>query len=540
MKNFDWIRSYSLACFQKDCSSGVIVGIVALPLAMAFAISSGVKPEYGLYTTIVAGFLISLLGGSLYQIGGPTGAFVPILVAIVAQYGYENLLVAGFMAGFLLVGMGILKLGKLVHFIPRPVTIGFTAGIAVIIFFGQVPYFLGLNIENKKDFIKSLTDLFDHLHHVSFYSLMTGMVCLISCLIVQRWFPKIPWAIVGLVVSTVIASLCYPNEVVTIGSAFQGIPSELPVFRFPDLTWEKVTMMIIPALAIAFLGGIESLLSAKVADQMTGTKHNSNQELIGQGIANIVTPLFGGIPATGAIARTATNIQQGATSPISGMIHALFVLLVLVFFSAWADPIPLASFAPVLMIVAWKMSERKEFIHILKSKTGDSIVLCVTFLFTVIEDLIMGVGMGLLLAIFFFVIRMSKEFHISRRSVLIEEETAADLQVCELRGPIFFGSAKQLYHSLTESRAGKVLIICMHHVPYIDTTGEAIFSHLIRHYQQQGMTILISGIQMQPYQVLEKTGWVKKLGINHFFDERKEAIDYAKDHLVLTNQPNSS
>jgi len=339
---------YHASSFRKDLISGLIVAIIAIPLGMAFAIASGVKPEYGIYTTIIAGILISLLGGSRYQIGGPTGAFIPILFAIVLQYGYENLLIAGFLAGIILVLMGVFKLGALIKFIPRPVTIGFTAGIAVIIFSGQFVNFLGLSgIEKHENFLPNMKEIVLHLTSINSYSVVTAAIGLAAILLSPRLLPKIPGSLIGLVASSVIATLFFKGHVATIGSSFGAIPHTLPQFHFPEITWDRMKILIQPAFIIAMLGGIESLLSAVVADGMTGTRHNSNRELIGQGIANIVTPLFGGIPATGAIARTATNIKNGRASPLSGIVHGIVVFLVLVLLAPYASNIPLASMAPI-------------------------------------------------------------------------------------------------------------------------------------------------------------------------------------------------
>ncbi|RAL21376.1 sodium-independent anion transporter [Thermoflavimicrobium daqui] len=408
-------RSYTFARFQRDLMAGLIVGIVAIPLGIAFAVASGVRPEYGIYTTIVAGALISLFGGSKYQIGGPTGAFVPILLGIVLNYGYENLLIAGFLAGIMLILMGIMKLGNLISYIPQPVTIGFTAGIAVTIFSGQIANFLGLrNVKKKEGFIANMEEIIIHLETFNIYSIVTALICFSVLWLSSFYFPKFPAPLFGLFVSTLVAVFFFPNQVDTIGSVYGKISTQLPSIQFPKITWEKIMTLLPPALSIALLGGIESLLSAVVADRMSGEKHRSNKELIGQGIANIATPLFGGIPATGAIARTATNIKSGATSPVAGVTHSMVVLLVLWLFFDYAAYIPLACFAPILMVIAWKMSERKEFMHILKSKKSDAAILTVTFLLTVLIDLVVGVGCGLLLASILCCIKIAKTIKVKK------------------------------------------------------------------------------------------------------------------------------
>lgn len=464
-------EGYTLSHLRRDLISGLIVGVIAIPLAMAFSIASGVKPEYGIYTTIVAGIIISLFGGSRYQIGGPTGAFVPILLGIVMAYGYENLLVAGFMAGILLMLMGIFKLGSLIKFIPRPVTIGFTTGIAVIIFTGQISNFLGLSgVERHERFLDNMWEILEKLGTINPYSVLTALICLTTILIMMKCFPKIPGSLVGLIISATVAALFFPDKVATIGSTYGMIPNALPSIQFPELTWEKIRLMFIPALLIALLGGIESLLSALVADGMTGDRHNSNRELIGQGLANVVTPLFGGIPATGAIARTATNIKNGAASPLSGVIHGLVVLLVLLLFAPYASHIPLASMAPILMVVAWNMSELPRFLYTLRLRTGDSIILVVTFLTTVFVDLMVGVGTGLLLAFVLFTRKMS-QISVKTRVLKAGEETerfgsmasvsrpdtvvfkldhGISVNCYQLEGVLFFGTAMDLEQKLKE------------------------------------------------------------------------------------------
>lgn len=540
-------EGYDAAAFRKDLVSGIIVGIIAIPLGMAFAIASGVRPEYGIYTTIVAGICISLFGGSRFQIGGPTGAFIPILFAIVYQYGYENLLIAGFMAGIILVLMGIFKLGDLIKFIPRPVTIGFTAGIAVIIFSGQIANFLGLSdIERHESFLANMNEIVTHLNTINVYSVLTAIICLLVILISPKFLPKIPGSLLGLIVSTIIATLFFKGEVATIGSSFGAIPSGLPAFQFPELTWDRIVMLIQPAFIIAMLGGIESLLSAVVADGMTGNRHNSNRELIGQGIANMVTPLFGGIPATGAIARTATNIKNGAVSPMSGIIHGIVVLIILLVFAPYASEIPLASMAPILMVVAWNMSERKEFAHVLRTRTSDSLVLLITFTLTVFTNLTIAVQVGLILAVILFVKRMSDVLQVAKvlpdpndkheklkAHMVTEARDCPQIDIFTIEGPLFFGAANMFEKSIldTVQQRPKVLILRMGKVPFMDTTGESNLSSLVRHFTKYGGIILITGIQPQPLDMLKKTGLYDVIGENHIFEHTGEAIEYALHQL---------
>ncbi|MBP1990974.1 SulP family inorganic anion transporter [Paenibacillus eucommiae] len=540
-------EGYHAAAFRKDLISGLIVGVIAIPLGMAFAIASGVKPEYGIYTTIVAGILISLLGGSKFQIGGPTGAFIPILFAIVMQYGYENLLLAGFLAGIILFVMGALKLGALIKFIPRPVTIGFTAGIAVIIFSGQIANFLGLrDIEKHENFFPNMKEIMMQMSTFNMYSIVTAGICLLVIVWTPRMLPKVPGALVGLVVSSVVAALFFEGNVATIGSTYGAIPSTLPHFHFPHMTWERIEIVIRPAFIIAMLGSIESLLSAVVADGMTGSRHNSNRELMGQGIANMITPLFGGIPATGAIARTATNIKNGAVSPMSGIVHGVVVLLVLIVLAPYASRIPLASMAPILMLVAWNMSERKEFMHILKTKTSDSIVLLLTFLLTVCTNLTTAVEVGLILAVLLFVKRMSEILKVAKglpdptvkhekvkAHMVNKGHDCPQINMYTIEGPLFFGAANMFEKSIMDTihSRPKILLLRMAKVPFMDTTGESNLASLVNHFVKFGGIVLMTGVQPQPLEILRKTGLYELITSEHFFEHTGEAIDYALSRL---------
>ena len=539
-------QHYSVGSFQKDLLSGLIVGVIAIPLGMAFAIASGVKPEYGIYTTIVAGILISLLGGSKYQIGGPTGAFIPILFGIVMSYGYENLLIAGFMAGIILTLMGVFRLGSLIKWIPRPVTIGFTAGIAVTIFTGQIASFLGLTgIQKHEEFILNLKEIFVHLNSMNLFSLLTAGICLLMVLVTPKVAPKIPGPLIGLLVSTFVAALFYPGQVATIGTAYGEIPSTLPQIHVPELNLDLITKLLKPAFVIAMLGGIESLLSAVVADGMTNSRHNSNKELIGQGIANMITPLFGGIPATGALARTATNIKNGAVSPLSGIIHGIVVLLVLLFVAPKASYIPLASMAPILMVVAWNMSERKVFAHIAKTRSTDSIVLLMTFFLTVFVNLTTAVEIGLVISAILFVKRMSDVTTTAKalpnpqnRQGKVETSMVTDTHDCpqisifNVEGPLFFGAAQTFEKTIMETinYRPKILLLRMSKVPLMDTTGEAILASIVKHFTKSGI-VLISGLNAQPESVLKKTGLFDLIGLEHFFEHTGDAIQYGLSQI---------
>ncbi|MEB2270699.1 SulP family inorganic anion transporter [Bacillus safensis] len=540
MRFYGRFEGYNSSKFRRDLIAGLVVGVVAIPLGMAFAIASGVGPEYGLYTVIVAGILISLFGGSKYQIGGPTGAFVPILFGIVSQYGIENLLIAGFMAGCMLVLFGIFKLGKLMKFIPRPVIIGFTAGIAVIIFSGQIANFLGLKgVEKHESFFLNMREIVVHLGTTNSLAIITAVIGLIVILAAQKYIPKIPGALLGLLASTFLAVLFFQGQVETIGSAYGEIPRQLPTFAFPELTIEKMIYLLPPAIVIALLGGVESILSAMVADNMKGSKHDSNKELVGQGIANMAAPLFGGIPATGAIARTATNIKNGGASPISGVVHGVVVLLILMLFAPYASMIPLAAMAPILMFVAWNMSERKEFINIVKVKNADSLVLVVTFLLTVIGDLIIGVTAGLILAFIAFIKKMSQTTNIHSNVAVPQMETAAALEkqtdekgisMYSIEGPLFFGTTDSLENSILDhvQTKPKTLILLMNKVNYMDTSAEAVLMNISNRIKHHNGKLMIVGLQSQPKELLHRTGLFHHIGKQHFF-ERTD--DISPQHL---------
>lgn len=542
-------EGYSFAHFKKDLLSGTIVGIIAVPLAMSFAIASGVKPEYGIYTAIIAGILISLLGGSKFQIGGPTGAFVPILLGVVLVYGYENLLIAGLMAGIMLLLMGMFKLGSLIKFIPKPVTVGFTAGIAVIIFTGQIGNFLGLtNMEQHEKFHMNVYEIASNIDTVNFYSLLVAMISFALILMAPKVLPKVPGALIGIIVSSVVTVLFLQGHVATIGSTYGAIPNTLPQFHIPEVTLERIYMLIGPAFVIAMLGGIESLLSAVVADGMTNSKHNSNRELIGQGVANIVTPFFGGIPATGAIARTATNIKSGAVSPLSGVIHGIFVLITLLLLAPLAVHIPLASLAPVLMMVAWNMSERHHFVHILKLKSGDSLVLCITFLLTVFMSLTVAVMAGLILAVILFAKSMSDSLTVSKVLPNLKNDNGkvqplvvADLHECPqisiytIEGPLFFGAAEKFEQTMlkTIQENPKVFILRMRKVPYIDSTGEEYFRNILQNIKASGGIVFLTNVQPGLEQMLKRSGLYNLMEEEHFYHTTNEAISAAFQYIQL-------
>jgi sulfate permease, SulP family len=520
---------YNADGFRKDLIAGITVGIVAIPLGMAFAIASGVKPEYGLYTTIIAGFLVALLGGSRFQIAGPTGAFIPILLAIVLQYGYEDLLIAGFLAGIILVIMSYAGVSSLIHFVPKSVTIGFTAGIAIIIFTGQLGNFFGLTgMEQKEFFHENMLGLIKQFHTVNLFSILIAVIGLAVIFILPKVAPRVPVLLVALLIPTLISFFFFQGKIETIGTAFGGIPNSLPAFRFPEITLSKLVALWQPALVIAALGSIESLLSAVVADGMKPEKtenHNSKRELFGQGIANMIAPLFGGIPATGAIARTATNIRAGAVSPVSGFVQSIFVLGFLLLFAPYASHIPLAAMAPILMFVAWNMSARKAFLHILSIRSGDSIVLLTTFLLTIFVNLTVAVQVGILIAVISFLRKMVHKLHlkVAKTSdveiIKFGKDDPATLKKYMLDGPLFFGTAKIFEDAYPVILTGdaRTIILDMEQTSVIDATGEAALSTFIDEARNKDIQIIIKKLPKEKLSMFKKGGLYDKIGEENFF-----------------------
>src|SRR5690625_3206210 len=546
----DRFKGISIGDLQKDMIAGITVGVVAIPLGMAFAIASGVSPEYGIYTTIIAGLIVAIFGGSHFQIAGPTGAFIPILLAIVLLYGYEDLLVAGMLAGIMLIIMAIFKFGSLITYIPRSVTIGFTSGIVVIIFTGQLENFFGFeNIEKKQYFHQNMLEIVKNFHTINYYSIILAIVGLLLIIFVPKLFPRVPVLLIALIIPTLISIIIFPGKVTTIGTAFGGIPQAFPGFKIPEITWQKLLYLWQPAFAIAMLGGIESLLSAVVADGMTGKQHKSNRELFGQGLANIVTPFFGGIPATGAIARTATNIKSGAVSPYSGVFQSAFVLLTLLLFAPYASYIPLASMAPILMVVAFNMSEYKSFASILKFRTGDSLVLVTTFLLTVFVNLTIAVPIGLLLAMVSFVKRISEVLNV--KSIVPDkfndEEYVRNkrgyhchkIASFTIHGPLFFGAAARFGSTFTRSirKRPYVLMLKMLHVCLIDVTGAANLSMLVKGFIKKKGVVLITELRDEPLEMMKKSDLYEMIGPEHFFTDTTVAINYALQIINVKNCP---
>ncbi|QJR23233.1 Sulfate permease [Brevinematales bacterium NS] len=538
-------EGYTLKMFWQDLSAGVLVGIVALPLAIAFAIASGVKPEQGLYTAIVAGFLISFLGGSRVQIGGPTGAFVVIVAGIMQQYGYDGLAVATFIAGFLLILMGLLGLGRVIRFIPHPVTVGFTAGIAVIIFTSQIKDFLGLAIPNlPAEFVGKIEAYLHSIGTINPWAVVIGGVSFLIIILWPKVSRKIPGSLVAILVSTILVQI-FNLPVETIGQRYGSVPNMLPAPRIPHVSWEIVQKMFSPALTIALLAGIESLLSAVVADGMLGTRHRSNMELIAQGVANIASPLFGGIPATGAIARTATNIKNGGRTPVAGMIHAITLLLILMFFGKWASLIPLASLAAVLMKVAINMSEYHVFASIFKTTKSDIAILLTTFLLTVFIDLTVAIEVGIVLAALLFMYRMSNVTQVSHLTEEMEEEEEITdpksigtrdipkgIEIFEIQGSLFFGAAETFKSRIRNiQKPPKVLILRMRHVYALDATGLAVLEDLYKKCKQEKTRLILSGVHAQPLDILVRSGLADKIGKENLFKDIDDALAKAKELL---------
>lgn len=530
--------------FLSDLTAGIIVGIVALPLAIAFAIASGVKPEQGLYTAVIAGFLISLLSGSRVQIGGPTGAFIVIIYGIVQKFGYDGLVVATIIAGVLLIIMGLAKLGTIIKYIPYPVTVGFTAGIALIIAVGQLRDFLGLRMETvPAEFLEKVVAYAEHAGTLSPAAAVIGTLTVATVALWPRVTRRVPGSLVAILLTTAAVHLL-GLQVETIGSRFGEVKSSLPSFTLPRVEWKSVPSLISPAITIALLAGIESLLSAVVADGMTGRRHRSNMELVAQGVANIASPLFGGIPATGAIARTATNIKNGGTTPFAGMIHAVTLLLIMLFFGTWAALIPMATLAGILLVVSYNMSEWHLFVKMFKSPKSDIAVLIVTFLLTVLVDLTVAIQVGVVLAALLFMRRMADATQVGYiTSMLEDEEDTSDqdpnsikrfaiprgVEVFEVNGPFFFGAADRFKHVLSLIvRKPKVLILRMRTVLTLDATALRALEDVYEQTKREGTQLFLAGVHSQPLITMDRAGFLDKVGVEHVFENVNDALERAR------------
>lgn len=543
-KVLDCLSGYTSAQFFADLAAGLTVGVVALPLAMAFAIASGTKPEAGIFTAVIAGFLISALGGSRVQIGGPTGAFVVIVYGIIAKYGLMNLAICTMMAGVILVLMGMTGLGTAIKYIPYPVTMGFTSGIAVLIFSTQIKDFLGLRVDQvPAEFAAKLKLFGENLHTLHWPTLVLAVA---SLLIIWFWpsrfARRVPGSIIALILGTLIV-LIWQVPVETIGTRFGGIPQGLPHLTVPDFSWQNLQALLPPALTIAILAAIESLLSAVVADGMIDDRHDSNQELIAQGIANLVCPLFGGIPATGAIARTATNVKNGGRTPIAGIVHALTLLLVLLIAAPWAKYIPLATLSAVLVVVAFNMGEWHHFKRLTKWPPGDAAVFLTAFGLTVLIDLTVAVEVGMVLAAILFIKRISDTTQI----IAVDEKTETEgpqhslvgkvvpegVVVFRVFGAFFFGAADKLENALKNVRQEpRVVILRMRKVLAMDATGLNALDDLYERLRRKGGHLILTGAHAQPWLSMERAGFLQKLGVGNICADIDAALARSREILA--------
>jgi len=546
------IRSYNREKLMRDICAGLTVGIVALPLAMAFAIASGLPPERGLFTAIVAGMLVSLLGGSRVQIGGPTGAFVIIVSGIVGTHGYHGLVLCTVMAGIFLILFGLFRMGALIRFIPFPVITGFTTGIAVIIVSIQIPDLLGLSLPHvPSTFISRWQAYIEAAHTLSPTTAGVSALTIAMILLVRRHFPKLPAMLIGMAAATIVVLVC-KLDVATIGSRFGELPRMLPQPQLPDVTWSAIPALIQPALAVALLAGIESLLSATVADGMIGGRHRPNAELIGQGIANIGSALFGGIPATGAIARTATNVKSGARTPVAGIIHALTLALLLMLLAPIAKQIPLAALAGILVIISYDMSEPHHFHSILKGPRSDALVLTLTFGLTVLTDMVLAIQVGVVLSSLLFMRRMAELSNVSmitntlRGDDDIREdgnaiallEIPSGVEVFEVAGPFFFGMIDRFHAAIrTLEKPVPIMVIRIREVLAVDASAIHAIRQLHRQLRHEGTQLIFSGVHAQPLFAFERAGLLDEIGPDNCLGNIDDALNRARDILGVPRVP---
>jgi len=548
------LKGYTARAFGADALSGLIVGIVALPLAIAFAIASGVSPDRGLVTAVIAGFIISLLGGSRVQIGGPTGAFIVVVYSVVEKHGVDGLLVATILAGVILVLMGVARLGTVIKFIPYPVVVGFTSGIAVIIFSSQVKDLFGLEMGAvPAEFLEKWRS---YAHAVSGANAETIGISAASLLVMGLWprvSKRIPGPLVALLLSTIFVQL-FHLDVETIGSRFHTLASSIPAPSFPVVSIQGISALLPAAITIAFLGSIESLLSAVVADGMIGGRHRSNMELVAQGVANLVTPLFGGIPATGAIARTATNIRNGGRTPVAGIVHALTLLLIMLAFGSLVSMVPLATLAAILVVVAYNMSEWRSFVSLMRSPRSDVIVLLTTFLLTVIVDLTVAIEVGLLLAVLLFMRRMVMVSNVGVVTREMEDTGTDDdpnstdkrilpegVEVFEINGPFFFGAAYKFREAMSiVERPPKVRILRMRDVPAIDSTAMHAIQEALRSVRHSGGHLLLADLHAQPLVAMQRSGLLDEIGEENAFGNLDDAVARSYEILGLEAPPPES
>lgn len=533
-------NGFSKEQFFKDLVAGIIVAIIALPLSIALGISSGVSPEKGLITAIIAGFIISLLGGSRVQIGGPTGAFVVIVFGIIQNHGVDGLIIATFMAGIILVLFGLLRFGSLIKYIPYPITVGFTSGIAVTLFSTQVKDFLGLSMtKTPSEFIPKWEAYISHMNTTNLYTLAIGLLALIILIFWPKINKKIPGSLIALIVTTLVVFI-FNLPVATIGSQFGKISSNIPMPHIPNLNLNTLKALIGPAFTIALLGGIESLLSAVVSDGMIGDKHNSNAELIAQGIANMGSSLFGGIPATGAIARTAANVKNGGRTPISGIVHSITLLLIMLVFMPLAKFIPLTTLSAILIIVSYNMSEWRTFKAILKAPKSDIAILLTTFFLTVLFDLVIAIGIGMLVSMCLFMRRVATSIEVNE----LNENDCSDksnidtdmenlkvgenVLVYDIRGHLFFGAVDTFMNTMKEiNDDAKVLVLRMRHTKTLDVTGYKQIKNIALSCKSRNMNLIISELQEQPKKVMRLMGFIDTLGEDHFATNFDEALEKA-------------
>ncbi|MEO6730089.1 MAG: SulP family inorganic anion transporter [Ferruginibacter sp.] len=538
-KIFDTFKNYSRQQFGKDLLAGLIVGIVALPLAIAFAIASGVSPEKGLFTAVIAGFIISALGGSKVQIGGPTGAFIVIVYGIVQVYGIDGLIIATFMAGIMLIIMGFARLGSIIKFIPHPLIVGFTSGIALIIFSSQMKDFFGLQMGTvPADFIEKWQAYFLSFNTISITATLIGLATVIIILAWPHVTHKIPGSLIAILITTAAVQF-FHLPVETIGSRFGSIHSSFPVPSLPHFDFETIKRLIQPAFTIALLCGIESLLSAVVADSMIGGSHRSNMELVAQGTANIFSALFGGIPATGAIARTATNVKNGGRTPVAGIVHAIVLLMIILFVGKWAALIPMATLAGILIVVAYNMSEWHSFLSVAKGPRSDVAVLLITFLLTVIVDLTVAIEIGMVLAAFLFMRNMTKSSNVNILTKELnrgeqEDENEpiskylipAGVEVFEINGPLFFGAAYKFKEAMKFiEKTPEILIVRMRRVPIIDATGIRMLADLHKESKNRKTKLILSEIEsVQVMQELKKARLLFAIGKGNVLATFEQAL----------------
>jgi len=543
-KFFELLKTYNKTKFLRDLMAGIIVGIVALPLAIAFAIASGVSPEKGLYTAIIGGLIISIFGGSRVQIGGPTGAFIVIVFGIVQEFGVNGLIIATLMAGIMLIAMGIAQMGSVIKFIPHPLIVGFTTGIAVIIFSSQIKDLLGLQMETvPPHFIEKWIAYGQNIASVNWISLIIGLVSIVLVLFSSKVTRIIPGSLIAIFLSTLVVQL-FHLPVETIGSRFGEIPSSLPMPVFPHIDWATVKMLLAPAFTIAMLGAIESLLSAVVSDGMIGSNHRSNTELIAQGGANIASALFGGIPATGAIARTATNVKNGGRSPVAGIVHALVLLIIMLLFGKWASLIPMSALAGILIVVAYNMSEHETFFDIARGIRSDAIVLLTTFFLTVFFDLTIAIQIGMVLAAFLFMRQMIQISSVDVNPHKLPDgtidpgstelfEIPASVDVFEITGPMFFGAAYKFKDSMRfVEEKPKVLILRMRNVPVIDATGLHTIKDVLKMCEKDNTKMILSGVKPNVLQELQKSRLLFRIGKRFILPDFTAALAVAKEVLA--------